>query len=111
MKPIEDLLREHRASRFPPACRDQGMTGVNLVAVEERVAGCAQWALEEKKPSHLQVSLLRRCRTDLDLALGKLQGEEKAYVARLDSLAATVLAEASPSSLLSRWIPSWLRRR
>lgn len=91
MTPIQKLWREHLAAPFPASCYDGDRAGVDLVELDAAMAGCVQSVAEGKALTATQLDLMIRCRGILATVLPTLRGDEVAYFARLDRLAALVI--------------------
>lgn len=90
-KVIEELWKEHESAVFPASCRGMDVRGVDLVVLDADVAGCVDTFVSGRKLSLFQLAMLGLCYRELADVVPALDGEAKAYYARLDRLAGLVL--------------------
>ena len=90
-KVIEELWKEHEAAAFPASCRGVDVRGVDMTMLDADVAGCVDTFVSGRKLNLFQTAVLGLCYRELADVLPALDGEAKAYYARLDRLAGLVL--------------------
>jgi hypothetical protein len=90
---IDDLWRDHVADDFPPECRGAEIDGVDLVLLDSFIAGCVDTFLaNDRDLDQRRTAVLRLSLRDAALAVRTLDGAASLYYARLELLAALVLA-------------------
>ena len=91
------LFKEHQLANFPEAYRGIEVKGIHLVMLDADTAGCIDAfygksgkgkALDRKRHE-----ILSRCRTELKIVIGELQGYPREYFQRLLVICDAVLLE------------------
>ena len=90
-KVIEELWKDHESAAFPASCRSVNVRGVDLVSLDADVAGCVDTFVSGGKLNSFQLAVLGLWYRELADVVAALDGEAKAYYARLDRLAELVL--------------------
>jgi hypothetical protein len=86
-----ELYAAHLRSPFPPRLRTTDPAGIDLVRLDADVTGCASIRAAGGPLDDRRRATLRRCRSDLAMALPLLTGGEATYFLRLDEVAAAAL--------------------
>ena len=88
---LELLWHEHQAAPFPKASRCREVAGNDLIALDYTAAGCISTFVGRGTLDTWRLAVLGLCYHGLGLAVAQLEGEERAYFSRLETLAGLVL--------------------
>jgi hypothetical protein len=93
---IEELWRQHEAAPFPPECRGEEISGIDLVMLDADTAGCISTFLGcAGRLDSQRRTILSQCRSELEAAVQTLEGESANYFRRLSEIAQLVLEATS----------------
>ena len=91
-KEVERLWREYCAIPFPEGLAGQEVSGVEVAMVDTVASGCIDtFIARQGSLDTWRTAILGLCYRNLGVATVGLQGEARAYVARLEILARLVL--------------------
>ena len=94
---IEKMWEEQSDAAFPAACAGVEVSGVDLIRLDAKTAGCIGWFVRRSGPlPEEKRSLLQQCIEALERVLPDLSGPGKEYFERLWRLASLVRRQSAP---------------
>jgi hypothetical protein len=88
---------EHEDVRFPKGYGGTEVDGVCVTTVDAYAAGCIYtYVSKENRSLDLErYQVLQKCKDDLEIVLGRVEGDAFEYFSRLHEMCRLILAEAS----------------
>ncbi len=88
---IETLWHEHQATQFPKAACGREVAGYDLIDLDYATAGCISTFLSHGTLDTWRLAVLALCCLGLGSVVSQLEGEERAYFSRLETIAGLAL--------------------
>jgi hypothetical protein len=94
---IETMWNEWKAISFPSDYAGEDVEGICLVSLDTYTAGCIDTFVSRKGSLDAErISILRKCKKDLETVTNKLEGDAKFYFERLLQMTQRILKTVKP---------------